>query len=112
MGAELPRYELIGRGLRVHFKALESALIDPPKAPNRQNVGKDVGLNGGLADKILILIEEKPEITIPMMAERVGVTTRTIEREIKRLRDMGRIELYDHMREPKAAPAFLSWLYK
>ena len=92
LGAELPRYELIGRGLRVHFKALESALIDSPKAPNRQNVGKDVGLDGGLGDKILILIEEKPEITIPMMAERVGVTTRTIEREIKRLRDMGRIE--------------------
>ena len=53
LGAELPRYELIGRGLRVHFKALESALIDPPKAPNRQNVGKDVGLDGGLAESDL-----------------------------------------------------------
>ena len=37
LGAELPRYELIGRGLRVHFKALESALIDNPKAPKDQS---------------------------------------------------------------------------
>ena len=28
LGAELPRFELIGYGLRVYFKALESALFD------------------------------------------------------------------------------------
>ena len=33
--------------MRVHFKALESALIDEPKTPNRQDVGKDVGLDEG-----------------------------------------------------------------
>ena len=33
LGAEQPYYELLGHGLRVFFKALESALIDRPKAP-------------------------------------------------------------------------------
>lgn len=36
IGAELPKYELIGTTLRVHFKALKRALIDQPKAPKCQ----------------------------------------------------------------------------
>ena len=43
-------------GLRVFFPALKSALIDQPKTPNRQDVGKDVGIDVGLADKIIELI--------------------------------------------------------
>ena len=72
MGADLPRYEIIGTGLRVYFSALKSALIDQPKTPNRQDVGKDVGLEVGLAEKL-------------------EVTIRTIEREMKKLRESGRV---------------------
>ena len=91
LGAELPVYELIGNGLRVHFKALESALIDEPKTPNRQDVGKDVGLEVGLAEKILDLILDDSEIKMSEMAEKLAVTTRTIEREMKKLRESGRV---------------------
>lgn len=35
--AELLVYELIGNGLRVYFKALQSALIDQSKVPKGQN---------------------------------------------------------------------------
>ena len=87
LGAQLPRYDIIGTGLRVYFPALKSALIDQPKAPNRQDVGKDVGL----ADKIIELISDDQSITIPSMAENIGVTTRTVEREIKKLREAGKI---------------------
>lgn len=79
LGAELPEYELRGNGLRVHFKALQSALIDQLKTPNRQGDGKDVGF----ADKILKLISDDPEMTISAMAEKVNVTTRTMERELR-----------------------------
>ena len=92
LGAELPVYELVGNGLRVHFKALESALIDEPKTPNRQDVGKDVGLEVGLAEKIIDLILDNSEIKMSEMAEKLAVTTRTIEREIKKLREFGRVE--------------------
>ena len=40
LGAELPRYEILGTGIRVYFPALKSALIAQPKTPNRQDVGK------------------------------------------------------------------------
>lgn len=92
LGAELPVYELVGNGLRVHFKALESALIDEPKTPNRQDVGKDVGLEVGLAEKIIDLILDNSEIKMSEMAEKLAVTTRTIEREMKKLREFGRVE--------------------
>ena len=91
LGAELPVYELIGNGLRVHFKALESAIIDEPKTPNRQDVGKDVGLEVGLAEKIIDLILDDSEIKMSEMAEKLAVTTRTIEREMKKLRESGRV---------------------
>lgn len=92
LGAELPVYELVGNGLRVHFNALESALIDEPKTPNRQDVGKDVGLEVGLAEKIIDLILDNSEIKMSEMAEKLAVTTRTIEREMKKLRESGRVE--------------------
>jgi len=33
LGTDLPRYDVLGNGIRLHFKALKSALIDQPKAP-------------------------------------------------------------------------------
>ena len=87
LGAELPRYEILGTGIRVYFPALESALIGQPKTPNRQDVGKDVGLEVGLAEKIIELISDNSEIKMSEMAEKLEVTTRTIEREMKKLRE-------------------------
>ena len=77
-----------GNGLRVHFKALKSALVAHPKSPNRHNVGLDVSIAG----KILELILDNPTATMAEMVERLGVTKRTVEREVKQLRKTGRIE--------------------
>ena len=75
----------------MYFPALKSALIDQPKTPNRQDVGKDVGLEVGLAEKIIELISDTTEIKMTEMAEKLEVTTRTIEREMKKLREAGRV---------------------
>ena len=83
LGTEPPHYELKGHGLRVFFKALESALVDQPKAPNR-HIG---GLSGGLADKVIELIRSDDTITVASIAESLGIPKRTIEREMKKLRD-------------------------
>ena len=88
LGADLPFYELRGNGLRVHFKALQSALVVHPKSPNRHDVGLDVGI----ANKILELVVDNPKITMAEMAERLNVAKRTIEREVKQLRETGRVE--------------------
>lgn len=47
--AELPQYEVLGNGIRLHFKALQSALIDQSKAPKDQF---DT-LSDTLADRII-----------------------------------------------------------
>ena len=87
MGAELPKYEIIGTGLRVCFPALKSALIDQPITPNRQGGGID----GGLAEKIIELIRIDDNVTVSAMAESLGIPKRTIEREMKKLRDNGSV---------------------
>ena len=91
LGAELPKYEIIGTGLRVYFPALKSALIDQPKAPNRQIGGLSGGIDGGLAEKIIEFIRADDTVTVSEMAESLGIPKRTIEREMKRLRDSERI---------------------
>jgi len=92
LGADLPFYELRGNGLRVHFKAPHSPLVSHPKSPNRHNVGLDVGLDVGIAGRILELLIDNPKITMAEMAERLNVAKRTIEREVKQLRETGRVE--------------------
>ncbi len=91
LGAELPKYEIIGTGLRVYFQALKSALIDQPKAPNRQIGGLSGGIDGGLAEKIMELISVDNTIMVSAIAESLGIPKRTIERKMKKLRDGERI---------------------
>jgi len=92
LGADLPFYELRGNGLRVHFKALQGALIAHPKSQNRHDGGLDVGLDVGIAGRILELLIDNPKITMAEMAEKLNVAKRTIEREVKQLRETGRVE--------------------
>lgn len=87
LGAELPRYEILGTGIRVYFPALKSALIDQPNTPNRHGGGID----GGLAEKIIELISADDTITVSEIGESLGIPKRTIEREMKKLRDNERI---------------------
>ena len=91
LGAKLPKYEILGTGIRVYFPALESALIGRPKTPNRQSGGLSGGIDGGLAERILALIRSNASITVQEMAETLEVPKRTLEREMKKLRSSGRI---------------------
>ena len=91
LGAELPRYELIGRGLRVHFKALESALIDNPKVPKDQSDTLDDTLDDTLADKIIAILKSNPQVTQGEVADKIKVSVPTVKRTMKMLSDSGRI---------------------
>ncbi|SDB40102.1 HTH domain-containing protein [Ruminococcaceae bacterium FB2012] len=62
--------------------------LDPSNAPNRH----DVGLNVGLADRILKMIGDNDQITMSALSESLNVTQRTIEREIKRLKENGKLQ--------------------
>lgn len=87
LGAPMPEYILIGDDLTVKLSAFESAAISEPKTPKRQNGG----LNGGLADRIIMVILSNKAVTIAEISDILTIPKRTVEREIKYLRESGRI---------------------
>ena len=91
MGADIPSYELIGTTLRIRFRALESALIDQPKAPKRQNDVLDGVLDDVLADRIIKALKEAPQITQKELVSMLDVPYRTLQRKMDDLKAEGRI---------------------
>ncbi len=87
LGAELPVYELLGHGIRIHFKALQSALIDQPKIPKDQS---DT-LADTLADKIVALLNQNPFLTQKELAENTKISVPSVKRTMKMLSDSGKI---------------------
>ena len=73
--------------LTVKFTALQNAPEQAPNSPIR-HAG---GIDGGLAEKILALMIERPEITQGELAERLAVPLRTLQRAIKELKSAGMI---------------------
>lgn len=92
IGADLPVYELRGNGLRIRFAALQSALIGQPKAPIPQSDSSNVALDDALALRILDVLIEEPTVSQADLAEKLGVTRRTIQRKMEELQQAGRIE--------------------
>ena len=92
LGAELPKYEIIGTGLRVYFLALKSALIDQPKAPKHQNTEKHGALDDAMVLRIIEILKEQPDISQEALGENFGVTRRVVQKYINALKEAGRIE--------------------
>jgi ATP-dependent DNA helicase RecG len=92
LGADLPKYEIVGTGLRVYFPALKSALIDQPKAPKHQNTDKHGALDDAMVLKIIEKINEQPDISQEALGESIGVTRRVVQKYINALKEAGRIE--------------------
>lgn len=59
---------------------------------NRHDVGNDVGLEDGIGDKILEAMANNSAVTMAEIAEELKVTKRTVERNVKRLREQGKLE--------------------
>lgn len=87
MGTPIPEYILLGDDLTVKFSALESVALSDSKIPKRQNGG----LDGGLADRIIAIISSDKTITVVEISDILNVPKRTVEREIKNLRERGMI---------------------
>ena len=85
LGAELPKYEIIGTGLRVYFPALKSALIDQPKAPKHQNTDKHSALDDAMVLRIIEKLKEQPDISQEALGESIGVTRRVVQKYINAL---------------------------
>lgn len=87
LGTEPPIYELNGVGLRVHFKALQSALIDQAKAPKRQ----DGVLDDVLAAQIIEVIQNEPKVTQKELVKILDIPYRSLQRKMDEMKESGRI---------------------
>ena len=108
VGAERPVYEILGNSLRVHFKALASALFDqdsisPDGGQETRNGGLDGGQetgnggldggqkarNGGLAIRIVNSLKINKYVTLQQIADSLKVSKRAVEREVRKLQSNG-----------------------
>ena len=87
----MPEYTVHPGDIMVKFAAPDDHAANGTGPLNRQGVGLDDGKDVGLAGKIMELVSTDPEVTIPVMAEQIHVTTRTIERTVRKLRENGRL---------------------
>ena len=64
LGAELPRYEILGTSIRVYFPALRSVLMYQSNTPKGHSAKNDGTLDDTMAYKIIEVIRSKPDITL------------------------------------------------
>ena len=105
--ADNPRYELIGNGLRVHFAALKSALVEDSEIEKDDKLGESTSTTQKSGPKkwpessqkssqktiqrIIELIVATPSITLSEIAEQLGMTRRGIDKNIQKLKHLGLI---------------------
>ena len=89
LGAELPQYEVLGNGIRLHFKALQSALIDQPKAPKHQSSDIDGALERAMVLRLIDILREEPNISQEALGEKLGTTRRVVQKYINALKESG-----------------------
>lgn len=91
LGAAPPRYELLGHGLRVFFKALESSFIDQPKALKHQSTDRHGALDDAMVLRIIEILKEEPAISQEELGKRLDVSRRIIQKYITVLKEEGKI---------------------
>ena len=90
LGAEPPQFELIGYGLRVYFKALESALFDEDLM--YQNEALNEALNDETDRQIVLLIKNNPKISQKGIINKLGISRATVQRKMEELKTANIIE--------------------
>jgi ATP-dependent DNA helicase RecG len=98
LGAEPPRYELLGHGLRVFFNALPNALIDEAKALKHQKTDKAGALEDALVLRVIEILKEQPDISQEALGNHLGISRRVVQKYINALKEAGKIERVDGKR--------------
>ena len=85
----MPEYDIGAGGIMVHCKANDKYL--ELMNPNGHNVQKDVQKKNKLEERIIELISAQRDISLSKMADQLGVSSKTIQRSIGRLKQSGKI---------------------
>jgi ATP-dependent DNA helicase RecG len=101
LGLSTPKMEEISGRVRTTVEVENVGVNEENVGVNEENVGvneENVGVNGGnvglneIQEKIMLLLAKDVKITLKIMAEKLNITEKTIERNIKKLRAIGLIE--------------------
>ena len=84
IGAKIPKYSILGDDITVKFTAVATS-----KAFKRTN---DVRKEKGVNTKVLELITAKTDISLSEIADRLGVSYKTVQRAVADLKKIGAIE--------------------
>lgn len=84
IGAKVPKYSILGDDITVKFTAVETS-----KAFKRTN---DVRKEKGVNTKVLELIIAQTDISLSEIADRLGVSYKTVQRAVADLKKIGVIE--------------------
>ena len=85
----MPEYDIGAGGIMVRCKANGKYL--ELMNPNGHDVQKDVQKEDGLEKQIIELISAQRDISLSKMADQLGVSSKTVQRSIDRLKQNGRI---------------------
>lgn len=81
--------------LHIINNSLKASIPDSYKTNTSEEMSEEVSVENKrlpkTAIKILIILQNNPTVTIQSLATKVGVTTRTVERNIKLLQEYGRL---------------------
>ena len=92
LGADMLRYEIIGNGVRLHFSALKSVLLESDSLTGLDG-SNDVGVNVGVNEKNLLeLIVKDSNVSAQKASRILGVSKRQTERLFASLKGKGLIE--------------------
>ena len=86
----------LGHGLRLseHYEPQEHTVLEMTWAAELvpTNSGESSGESSGeTASQIFSLLSKSPELTAPSMAQRLGLTTRAVEKQLAKLKEQGRL---------------------
>lgn len=79
--------DVVGNSLYKYIDVATQTALDVPA-----NVGVNVGVSDGVNDQILELLRQEPRLSAKELATLLNKTTRTIERRLKTLRELGRLK--------------------
>ena len=88
-GTDFPTFEFGPTSMMVEFKGevpKPAKSSEKTRVDVRERFGKGSGKSSG---KILDLLAQDGELTIPQLAEQIGITPRAIEKNIQKLQDSG-----------------------
>ena len=91
LGVPAPEYSIVGEDIMVKFTAHDSIFYDTINENDRENDRDDVNLTAA-ENRIFKEIIQNPQITTNQLCKKASVSSSTVSRSTRRLKELGYIQ--------------------